>query len=175
MSTPVHSSGFAATLLASGPHPSLGQHADTFARLIGSWGGDYSHPGRPGETGAMEVHFDWVLQGRAVQDTWIVPPRGQRPASTLSRQTYGTTVRVFHPAEELWRAVWLNPVVGVRTDLIARRVGDEIVQFCLGADRPEKWVFSRITARSFLWQALLLGDDGVTWRVETEFQLERTA
>jgi hypothetical protein len=54
-------------------------------------------------------------------------------------------------------------------------VGDDIVQFCLDADRPEKWVFSRITARSFLWRAFLFGDDGVTWRVDTEFQLHRTA
>ena len=44
-----------------------------------------------------------------------------------------------------------------------------------GADRPEKWVFSRITARSFLWCASVLVDDGVTWRTTTEFQLHRTA
>jgi hypothetical protein len=53
-------------------------------------------------------------------------------------------------------------------------VGDDIVQFCVDADRPEKWIFSRITARSFLWRAFLLGDDGVTW-LDTEFQLHRTA
>jgi len=130
----------------------------------------------------MEVHFGWVLQGLAVQDTFIAPPRAQRAGSILKRQTYGTTVRVFYPAIEAWRAVWLNPVAGVRTDLIGRRVGDDIVQFVLahgpsgqGADRPEKWVFSRITARSFLWQALVLEDDGLAWRVDTEFQLHRTA
>ena len=98
---------------------------------------------------------------------------GGNPA--CHRQTYGTTVRVFHPQIEAWRAVWLNPVAGKRNDLIGRRVGDDIVQFCLDADRPEKWVFSRITARSFLWRAFLLGDDGVTWHADTEFQLHRTA
>ncbi len=123
----------------------------------------------------MEVHFGWVLQGRAVQDTWIAPPRSQRAGSALRRQTYGTTVRVFHPESEVWRSIWLNPVAGTRTDLIGRRVGDEIVQFCVAADRPEKWVFSAITAGTFLWRALLLADDGVTWRVDTEFQLHRTA
>jgi hypothetical protein len=60
----------------------------------------------------------------------------------LKRQTYGTTVRVFHPEIEAWRAVWLNPVRGKRNDLLGRRIGDDIVQFCLDADRPEKWVFS---------------------------------
>jgi hypothetical protein len=63
----------------------------------------------------------------------------------------------------------------VRTDLIGRRVGDDIVQLVLGADRPEKWIFSGITARSFLWRAYLLEDDGVTWRADTEFRLHRTA
>jgi hypothetical protein len=142
-----------------------------------SWAGEYHdwRPGRPDEAGAMEVHFGWVLQRLAVQDTWIAPPRAQPAGSLLRRQTYGTTVRVFHPDIEAWRAVWLNPVAGVRTDLIGRRIGDDIVQFCRGADRPEKWVFSRMTARSFSWQALVLEDDGLTWHVDTEFQLHRTA
>jgi hypothetical protein len=171
-------SGFAQSLLSSRPHPSLGHHADTFGRLMGSWAGEYrdQESGQPLETGSIEVHFGWVLQGRAVQDTWIAPPREPANAgSVLKRQTYGTTVRVFHPEIEAWRAVWLNPVRGKRNDLIGRRIGDDIVQFCLDADRPEKWVFSRITARSFLWSALLLGDDGVTWVMDTEFQLHRTA
>jgi hypothetical protein len=175
MSTPMHTTGFAETLHAPGPHPSLGRHADTFGRIIGSWAGEYRdrRAGQPEETGPMEVHFGWVLQGLAVQDTWIAPPRSQREGSILKRQTYGTTVRVFHQDIQAWRAVWLNPVAGIRTDLIGRRSGDDIVQFCLGADRPEKWVFSRITARSFLWQALVLEDDGLTWRADTEFQLHR--
>jgi len=175
--SPHPSPGLVETLHAPGPHPSLGRHADTFGRIIGSWAGEYRDrgPGQPEETGKMEVHFGWVLQGLAVQDTWIAPPRPLRAGSMLKRQTYGTTVRVFHPDIEAWRAVWLNPVAGVRTDLIGRRVDDDIVQFCVGADRPEKWVFSRITARSFLWRALVLEDDGLTWRTDTEFQLHRTA
>ena len=174
----VTSSGFAQALLAPGPHPSLGGHADTFGRLIGSWAGEYRDrdPGEPVETGPLEVHFGWVLQGRAVQDTFIAPTRESAGAgSLLKRQTCGTTVRVFYPESETWRAVWLNPVKGVRNDLIGRRMGDDIVQFCRGADRPEKWIFSRITARSFLWQAFLLGNDGVTWTLGTEFQLHRIA
>lgn len=94
----------------------------------------------------------------------------------MKRQTYGTTLRVFHPDIAAWRAVWLNPVAGKRVDLIGRRVGDDIVEFCLDDERPEKkWVFSQITARSFVWHACLLGDDGVTWRPDTVFQLQRTA
>ena len=45
------------------------------------------------------------------------------------------------PEIEAWRAVWLNPVEGKRNDLIGGRIGDDIVQFCLDTDRPEKWFF----------------------------------
>jgi len=177
MSTTVPASGLADTLLASAPHPSLGEHADTFGRLIGSWAGTYRDrdPGGPEETGNMEVHFGWVLQGRAVQDTWIAPPRTQRDGSMLKRQTYGTTVRVFDPKTQAWQSVWLNPVSGARNDLIGRRVGNDVVQFCVSAQRPEKWVFSKITASSFDWHAYLLADDGLTWKLDTEFHLRRTA
>jgi hypothetical protein len=170
--------GLIEALHATGPHPSLGEHADTFGRLIGSWEGEYhdEYPGESSETGLMEVHFGWVLQGRAVQDTFIAPRRYAEPGdSALKRQTYGTTVRVFHPELAAWRAVWLNPLKGIQIQLVGRRIGADIVQFRLGTDRAEKWVFSEITDRSFRWRALLLGDDGVTWRVDTEFQLRRTA
>lgn len=77
---------------------------------------------------------------------------------------------------EAWRAVWLGPVKGKRNDLIGRRVGDDIVQFCLGPDGSGKMgIFPAITVRSFLWRALLFGDDGVTLILSTEFQLYRTA
>jgi len=88
--TPLLHSGFAETVHAAGPHPSLGQHAATFGRLIGSWEGEYrdEEPGEPPETGLLEVHFGWVLQGRAVQDTWISPLRNAAPGrSTQKRQT----------------------------------------------------------------------------------------
>src|SRR6187402_3430142 len=34
--------GFIETLAATGPHPSLGANADTYARVIGSWHGELS-------------------------------------------------------------------------------------------------------------------------------------
>lgn len=177
MATVASASGLAETLIASGPHPSLGRHADTFGRLIGSWAGEYhdQDPGQPAEKGTMEVHFGWVLQGRAVQDIWIAPPRSSGHGTSLKRQTYGTTIRVFHPDIEAWRAVWLNPITGIRSDLIGRRVGNDIVQFCLDQDHPEKWLFSAITPQSFKWGAFALAADGVTWVLETEFHLHRTA
>lgn len=175
MNTRTQTSGLIDTLHAPGPHPSLGHHADTFGRLIGSWSGEYHDRDPDGsvETGRMEVNFGWVLQGRAVQDTWIALPGTTPDGSTPKRQTYGTTLRLFDPAIEAWRVMWLNPLRGVRRDLIGRRVGDDVVQFCLGQERPEKWVFTDISPGSFRWRSFDLADDGVTWRDGTEFRLTR--
>jgi hypothetical protein len=165
-------------LIASGPHPSLGLHADTYGRLIGSWQGEYRDYDRSGQvlSGLLEVHFVWVLQGLAVQDVWIAPTRAQRMGEVdlSQRNTYGTTLRVFDPEIEAWRVVWLNPQQRVRVDLVGRRVGDDIIQAGFYEDAPIKWIFTEITRESFFWQAFVLDTDGVSWFRQTEFRLRRT-
>jgi hypothetical protein len=165
-------------LLADGPHPSLGEHADTYGRLIGSWEGDYQDFDRTGQisTGRMEAHFAWVLQGLAVQDLWIAPTRAQRAAHGVApdqRNTYGSTLRIFHRDIDAWRIVWLNPVKLIRCDLVARRVGADIVQTGFYDDKAIKWQFTNITSESFLWQAFTLEPDGVTWFEQSRFTFSR--
>lgn len=174
--TPV--SGFLDALVAKGPHPSLGRHAETYGRLIGSWAGHYEDRSEDDAVarGRMEVHFAWVLEGRAVQDVWIAPPIAARLEGRKSdgRDTYGSTLRVFDPAIEAWRVVWLNPPTDVRNDLVGRRVGDDIVQTGWFRDRAIKWIFTRMAPDSFIWQAFELEADGATWRPVTQFDLKRT-
>lgn len=176
MDTHTALTGFMA-LVADGPHASLGAHADTYGRLIGGWAGDYEDRGADDTvaTGRMEVHFAWVLDGRAVQDLWIAPPLSERHARTSAgaRDTYGTTLRVFDPAIEAWRVIWHNPVTGVRNDLIGRRIGDDIVQTGWHRDCAIKWVFTDITRQSFIWHGYELEPDGTTWRLVTRFDLKR--
>ena len=167
---------FINSLLSAGPHASLGHHAETYGRLIGNWTGRYQDMdvGASVDTGTIEVHFAWVLEGRAVQDTWIAPGRGGRREVVGKRQTCGVTLRVFDPTIEAWRCTWFNPRTAGRKDLIGRRVGEEIVQYCIGQERPEQWVFSEIQSNSFLWKGSVLADDGRTWNVGTEFRLVRS-
>src|SRR5688572_6302211 len=115
---------FLETLAARGPHPSLGAHADTYGRLIGSWEGElHNHlVDGPPPVSSIEVRFAWVLDGRAVQDTWITPAhkdRGSIPAGTMN--WYGTTLRVFDPTSESWRAAWTDPVSQRRIEIEGRR------------------------------------------------------
>ena len=161
-------------LMSQHPHPSLGVHADTYGRLIGSWRGTYYDPRPDGdERGPLEVHFAWALEGRAVQDVWIAPAPPLDPGRAYKRQMYGTTIRVFDPVAQVWRVDWWNPSRSVHCALVGRRVGDQIVQTGYWDDRPQRWRFLDISARSFRWQAHRLSDDGESWHLVTEFTLSR--
>jgi hypothetical protein len=163
--------GFVPALCAPGPHPDLGEQAATYGRFIGSWSGTYRDTSPEGteRTGEMEVHFAWVLRGRAVQDLWIA----RTPDGGDDRRTYGTTIRVYDPAIDAWRVTWINPPHNIHQELIGRRVGDDVVQTGYFGDRPAKWIFTDVTPTSFTWHGYSLEADGVTWRLQTEFKLRR--
>src|SRR5207249_3891479 len=62
-----------------------------------------------------EVHAAWVLEGRAVQDVWIMPRRDDRDAvPDRGMNMYGTTLRSWDPSIRAWRIAWTNPVHGHR-------------------------------------------------------------
>jgi hypothetical protein len=170
------SNSTAEALFAAGPHPSLGAHADTYGRLIGSWAGEVRNHMAPGPppTASIEVHFAWALDGRAVQDAWITPSRADRAAGrTALIHWFGTTLRVFDATSESWRALWWDPESAIRIEIEGRRQGDDIVQLGQRGGRPIRWSFSRITGESFLWQGHILEPDGATWRLEVEVLLRR--
>lgn len=171
-----HMQNFVDALLAPGPHPDLGPEAATYGRFIGSWIGTYEDTSVDGtlRTGPMEVHFAWVLKGRAVQDLWIARTDDTgAQAVDPERRTYGTTIRVFDPQIGAWRVKWVNPPHNRSDELIGRRVGDDVVQTGYFGDRPAKWIFTNVTADAFTWRGYLLDADGITWRLGTEFKLRR--
>jgi hypothetical protein len=122
-----------------------------------------------------EAHFGWVLEGRAVQDVWIMPRRSERtadPDKTLNM--CGTTLRVWDPSTQAWRVTWINPVTGRRDELVGRRSGKDIVQVGTHADgTPICWIFTEITPDSFRWIGEALQPDGKTWKLEGEFRAKR--
>jgi hypothetical protein len=169
--------GFHAALSAPGRAAGIDAADDLYGWLIGSWDMDVLHyrvdlrqaPRRG------EIHFGWVLEGRAVQDVWIMPPRGERHAGLSPADSmYGTTLRVWDPALRAWRVTYLNPLTGQRDELTGRRVGDDLVQIGTHADgTPIRWNFTDITRDSFRWTGVALAQDGVTWTLEGEFHARR--
>ena len=166
-------SDFASALLAGGPSAELGDAASVYAWLIGGWEVrviDHQADGRQHE-GAGEWHFSWVLEGRAVQDVWISPPRARRKTSTSKTgNRYGTTLRVYDAKIGAWRVTFLNPVNGAHDELVGRRKGNDIVQEGRDPDGNQmRWVFTDVKPDAFRWYGERSSDGGKTWRLEAEF------
>jgi hypothetical protein len=163
------------TLFAREPHPSLGEHAQTYQRVIGSWRGELHSPlFGTAHRASVEAHFAWVLEGRAVQDVWITPARDARGAhESAALQWYGSTLRVFDPTRAVWRTVWTDPGRQLRIELLGTRHGDDIVQVGLRDGRPIRWTFSSITRDAFTWQGHALNADGHNFDLEIDIQFKR--
>ena len=166
-------------LLSDGPHPEHAEAAMLFGQFVGSWDVDVAwyEAGRVVRRARGEWHFAWVLEGRAVQDVWIVPPRSERSAGDADLYEYGTTLRFYDPGIDAWRSTWHGPMHGVVIPFIARKVGDEIVlQGRHAVDgRPMRWVFSDIGADRFLWRSEASADEGGTWDLLQDFVVRRRA
>lgn len=175
---PSAAGGFAQALVAEAPSPGLGVAADDFDWLIGGWHArvrDFSDDGSVHEARG-EWWFSWVLEGRAIQDVWISPPRDERGLSrggTALRDRYGTTIRRFDRAAGEWRISWINPVTGAESRLSGTRQGSDIVLLGTEEGRLVKWQFVDIASDRFTWQGYRLEPDGETWRLEAEFELRR--
>lgn len=116
--------------------------------------------------------WGWILEGRAIQDVWIVHPNSNRPDATPVE--YGTTVRVYDPKIDAWHCVWVGPIKNNLGVFTARQVGKEIVlETASDQGRVGQWIFSDITEKSFRWRAQGSGDGGKTWHVIQEITVRR--
>jgi uncharacterized protein len=164
-------------LRAPGPSPELLPDERLYDWLIGSWNVrvvDYLEDGTKRESSG-EWHFGYVLEGRAIQDVWISPPRVHRSPDTPKEcNRYGTSIRFFHPGRRCWELTWINPVSGARDVLVARRQRNDIVQE--GRDQHgnlERWVFTDIGESSARWYGESSKDRGRSWTIGAEFFLTR--
>ncbi len=164
---------FQTALIAPNRSPEIPEAEDAYGRLIGSWELDVPHYyGLEAGTKPLkgEVHFGWVLKGRAVQDVFIV----FQDAAPNKVITYGTTLRVWKPSIRAWRVTWINPARNHREEQIGRLSGRDIVQIGLRPDgTPTRWMFIEIEVESFHWIGEALQGDGKTWKLEAEFFARR--
>jgi hypothetical protein len=157
---------FAEALHATGPAADRAANLKLYGWLIGDWAMDAVVTKADGSkyTGPGEIHFGWVLEGRAIQDVWILPGL-----------FHGTTLRVYDPTLDAWHILWSDPLHQVYRRQLGRRSGADIVQN--GEDEaglPVRWSFVDITADSFRW----LGErspDGKRWELQAEFRARRIA
>jgi hypothetical protein len=165
----VSHSGFIAALGSDHPAPDRGEKLNLYGWLKGSWHMDatiFSADGTRQHTGTGEIHFAWVLEGRALQDVWILPG-----------VFYGTTLRVYDPSLDAWHILWSDPLRQVYRRQIGRARGRDIVQE--GTDEtsgaPVRWSFTEITPDSFRWTGERSDDGGKTYWLQAEFFATRAS
>jgi hypothetical protein len=176
------SQGFLDRLAAAGHSSEIPESSDVYGWLVGDWQLEVLHYKTVDvSTLALkgEAHFGWILEGRAIQDVWIMPRYSERdpnmpPSIAKTNNMYGTTLRVWDSTIRAWRIIWINPVTGHCEEQIGRRIGNEIVQIGARADgTPTRWRFVEITPNTFHWLGEALDKDGSTWNLEGEFRATR--
>jgi hypothetical protein len=174
----VHSS-FAQVLHANGPDSERVAHLKLFSWIVGRWNMDVTTILEDGASrrGHGEIHAGWVLQGRAIQDVWMLPRLRERQPGIEqlpgAGNWYGTTLRIYDPALDAWRILWNDPATNFFSQQIGRARGPDIVQ--TGPDPRGgtiRWVFSEIESDSFHWTAERTQDDR-TWRREVDIRARR--
>jgi hypothetical protein len=159
------SPSFIDALHSSGPAPDRADKVDLYGWLIGRWEMDAVIHRDDGTThsGRGEIHFGWVLEGRAIQDVWILPG-----------VFHGTTLRIYDPGLDAWHILWSDPLRQFYTRQVGRKRGDDIVQEGKDdAGTAVRWSFTAIKPDSFCWLGERSPDGGTTWRVQAEFLARR--
>ncbi len=143
-----------------------------FGQFIGDWNiveARYPQPHGTELKKHGEVHFGWILGGRAVQDVWMAFNDKLGKAFPV-----GTTIRFYDPKIDAWHSIWINPISGEVQMFVARKVDENIVlEGKTKEGYPERWIFSNITPNSFTWHAEETRDCGKTWVLTEEMQIRR--
>jgi hypothetical protein len=154
-------------LLTDGPAADRADKMKLYGWLIGAWEMDAVVHLDDGQkhTGQGRICFGWALEGRAIQDVWILPG-----------VFYGTTLRIYDPGLDAWHILWNDPVRQYYTRQIGRVQGNDIVQIGTNdAGEALRWTFTDITPDSFTWIGERSQDGEATWHLQAEFRAKRVA
>ncbi len=158
---------------AERPFPELKEKLALFGQFVGDWDILESRYLRPDGSWSSaergELHWGWILNGRATQDVWM----------SIDEKTHEAipgeiTVRFYYPKIDAWKVVRICPEEGAVQTMIGQQVRDEIV---IEGKNIEgylvRWIFSDITQESFRWRGEKSHDDGKTWTIRQEMRMRR--
>jgi hypothetical protein len=159
-------------LAADGPHASLGDQAKVMEALVGSWDVDYMDISKDGRqihrTGQFIV--SWVLDGRAIEDVWIVDPAEGRQ----EREVYAD-IRYFDAKSRSWPTVFIDPEHGS----VAKFAGGATADGRLVLQSPDlghpqnRWSFIDIQQETCVFRDEYSVDGGVSWQLQAEYRMKR--
>jgi hypothetical protein len=160
-------SAFIKALCSDRPAPDRADKLNLYGWLIGSWhmkASTFTADGTK-HTGSGEIHFAWALEGRALQDVWILPG-----------VFYGTTLRIYDPEMDAWHILWSDPLRQFYSRQVGRARGRDIVQEGTDASGALiRWTFTDITPNSFRWLGERSDDGGRTYWLQAEFLATRVS
>lgn len=172
------STNFVADLISPGPAQEYREALMLYGQFVGDWTTETREWKPDGSmiSSQWDIRFQWVLEGRAIQDLWITPPRREGPvALTTPGNRYSTTLRIYDPKINAWHIIWINPPSGTIVRQLGRRVGDEIIQ--IGSVDAHgslaRWVYRDITRSAFRWCNEKSIDNGATWTLVQEMRATR--
>jgi hypothetical protein len=161
-----------AALKALDPHPSLGDQAKVFGRFVGTWDGEYTELSKDGKVSRSsgEWVFGWVMDGRAIQDLFVIHPSAAR-----SERYMGTTLRYFDTKSGTWTVTFIDPENDAIETLTGGAVGaDRIVLLSANADgKQRRWSLVDIRPDSWIFLDEASPDGGKTWRLREEDHMKR--
>jgi hypothetical protein len=179
MGSKASGTSFSGVLHAQGPDRERASSLALYAWLVGRWEFDVTTILEDGtrHSGHGEIHAGWVLQGRAIQDVWMIPRLAdRRPGMEQlpgAGNWFGTTLRIYDPELDAWRILWNDPATNFFSQQVARARGGDIVQ-----EGPDprggtmRWTFSEIEPDAFHWTAEHSTDER-NWRKVVDIRARR--
>lgn len=158
-------------LNASGPYGKLSGQLALFGQFIGDWDileRRYKLEDGTWRTTKGELHWGWILGGRAMQDVWTAY---DETAGELDQ--IGTTIRFYDPERQAWKSTWISPLHGTVMEFEGRAEGSEIVLVNRDGKEVNKWIFYEIRKDSFLWRSEVSADGGEKWATTMEMKIRR--
>jgi hypothetical protein len=168
-------------LHAEAPAPDRADKLQLYGRFIGDWDTKIiAHaPDGARHEGSGEIHFGWILEGRAIQDVWMIPRLAERPHAApfpVAGNWFGTTIRVYDPDIGAWRIYWFDPARNTFRHQIGRQRGQDIVQEGkTESGALSRWSFTRITPNSFHWLGESSASEDNPWQLIVEVLAQRKA
>jgi hypothetical protein len=167
---------FFEALYSAGFNSELNKGEDLFGQFVGNWEFEWFNRDTNDfvkyEKG--EWIFSWILEGRVIQDVWIIPGRDRRYKQGLPKGEFGTTLRFYNIKSKVWNVVWIGPVNGNLNTFEARKTGDEIVlEETNRKSGMQRWIFSEISSNKFHWRAIKSDDGGKNWKLTEEMNVIR--
>ena len=164
--------GLQVALHALGPPAELAGDLMAFGRFVGSWDLKW-HGIEQGLEASGELHFGWVLGGRAIQDVWIVPGPGQPGFGVPPHAFHGSTIRFYDRDLAAWRSTWIEPINGRVRKFIGREQDADIVLISMDDEPLLRWRFTNIGPDAFTWLGERSSDEARTWQLEERMYATR--